>query len=92
MSDDYDEADIGMLIGMDILPRVIRNSAICLLCGEEVESEYTHHFNTCRCGNLSVDGGHEYTRRVFREHGTWRETSVFGRSRPEDGMKTEDRR
>jgi hypothetical protein len=58
---------------------VIRNSAICLVCEEEVESQHVHDFRTCRCGNLSVDGGHEYCRRVFKTHGSWKETSVCGR-------------
>lgn len=91
MSDDFDDT-AGVLRGLDFLPRVIRNSAICLLCGDEVESEFGWDFRTCRCGNLSVDGGREYTRRVYRQEGSWRETSVFGRGRGGDGLAVEDRR
>ena len=29
----------------------------CLLCNDTLESLYRHDFQTCRCGNLSVDGG-----------------------------------
>lgn len=43
---------------------VLRNSARCLHCGDEVESTHRHDFRTCRCGKLGVDGGHDYIRRV----------------------------
>lgn len=43
---------------------ILRNSARCLQCGDEVESTHRHDFRTCRCGTLGVDGGHDYIRRV----------------------------
>lgn len=58
-------------------PPILRNSAICLVCEQEVVSEFTWDFRTCSCGNLSVDGGLEYTRRVFKAYGTWKETTVY---------------
>ena len=56
--------------------RIIRNSAICNKCNEEVVSTYTHDFRTCSCGDLSVDGGTEYLRRVFGARG-YTDTSVM---------------
>lgn len=47
------------------LPRIIRNAARCLGCGDEIESTHRHDFVTCSCGKLSVDGGKVYTRRVW---------------------------
>jgi hypothetical protein len=48
-----------------------RNAARCLLCGDTIESTHTHDFRTCSCGNVSVDGGPAYRKRVFRgEPGT----------------------
>jgi len=41
----------------------IKNIAKCLLCGDIIESKYTHDFVTCKCGNLSVDGGNDYWKR-----------------------------
>lgn len=60
-----------------------RNSAICLSCNSEIESVHQHDFKYCRCGNLAVDGGDEYLRRVYKPGALWRDTSV---TRPrEDG-------
>lgn len=41
------------------------NKAKCLICNDMIESKHTHDFVTCSCGNLSVDGGHDYLRRCF---------------------------
>lgn len=41
------------------------NRAKCLKCGDIIESKSVHDFQTCSCGNLSVDGGHFYLRRCF---------------------------
>lgn len=45
--------------------RIKRNAARCKLCGDIIESAFRHHFVTCSCGNLSVDGGTDYIRRGF---------------------------
>ena len=42
--------------------RLTRNAARCLVCDQVVESKHVHDFVTCPCGNLSVDGGLEYSR------------------------------
>lgn len=47
--------------------RILRNRARCLECGDVVESKTRHDFKTCSCGNLSVDGGHDYLKRSARE-------------------------
>ena len=44
-------------------PRLLANPARCRGCGETVTSTHTHDLVSCRCGNLYVDGGLEYTRR-----------------------------
>lgn len=56
--------------------RIIRNSAICNKCKEEVVSKYRHDFRSCSCGDLSVDGGTAYLRRVFGAYG-FTDTSVM---------------
>jgi hypothetical protein len=58
-----------------VLQRIVRNSARCLECFEEVESKNTHDFVTCSCGNLSVDGGKDYLKRSFDT--VWEETSEW---------------
>ena len=47
--------------------KITKNAARCKNCGDVIESTYTHDFVTCSCGNLSVDGGHDYLRRCFRD-------------------------
>lgn len=54
---------------------IIRNSALCLLCQEEIESKHRHDFVTCPCGNVSVDGGTDYLRRASIS-GLWEDTSI----------------
>lgn len=55
---------------------IVRNSARCLLCGDEIESTHRHDFRTCRCGNFSVDGGRDYLRRLADSEGSWIDTSI----------------
>jgi hypothetical protein len=57
---------------------LIKNVAKCLKCEEIIESKHRHNFVSCKCGNLFVDGGLEYTRRGFRDGpDTWEELSEF---------------
>lgn len=41
------------------------NGATCNLCGEYIRSRNRHDYVTCRCGNLAVDGGSWYAKRVL---------------------------
>ena len=43
---------------------IVQNAVTCLNCGDFIYSAHRHHFNTCTCGSISVDGGQEYLRRV----------------------------
>ena len=43
---------------------ITKNAAECVLCNDLIESKYRHDFVTCKCGSISVDGGHSYLRRV----------------------------
>lgn len=47
--------------------KIIKNAIQCKLCGEIIESVYTHDYVECKCGACAVDGGHEYLRRCFKE-------------------------
>jgi len=57
-------------------PRIVRNSARCLICGDHLESRDTYDRRACSCGNLSVDGGRDYLRRLERDPARVEETSV----------------
>lgn len=41
---------------------LIRNAARCKLCDSEIESKHRHDFVTCKCGEISIDGGRAYVR------------------------------
>ncbi len=43
--------------------KILRNSAKCKKCGDEIESKYRHDFVRCSCGEIFVDGGKDYFRR-----------------------------
>lgn len=43
---------------------IVQNAVTCLSCGDFIFSAHRHHFNTCTCGAISVDGGQAYLRRV----------------------------
>ena len=46
---------------------IISNKAQCRLCGDIVESLHRHDYKSCKCGNMSVDGGKSYLKRSYRE-------------------------
>lgn len=59
------------------MKELISNKAKCLKCGEIIESKTVHNFVQCKCGNLFVDGGLEYTRRGVMESDLWEELSEY---------------
>ena len=56
---------------------IILNRAKCLLCGNIVISRHRHDFVTCECGNVSVDGGLQYLRRLYVDNDSFKELSMF---------------
>lgn len=48
-------------------PKILRNAVRCKLCNTTIESKSVYDFKRCPCGNVAVDGGHEYIRRVFKD-------------------------
>lgn len=43
---------------------IVQNAASCNGCGDFIVSKHRHDFVECTCGNIAVDGGQEYLRRV----------------------------
>lgn len=58
------------------MSKIVRNSALCYNCGEEVESKHRHDFKWCSCGNLAVDGGLDYLKRSGGHLGKIKDTSI----------------
>lgn len=46
----------------------MRNRAKCKLCNDIIESKHEHDYVTCKCGEISVDGGTEYYKCLFKKH------------------------
>lgn len=40
----------------------MRNRAKCKICEEILESFHRHDYVTCKCGEISIDGGQDYWR------------------------------
>lgn len=45
---------------------IIENKAKCKLCDDVIESKGQWDFVTCKCGEISVDGGKNYLKRLFK--------------------------
>ena len=60
---------------------ILRNSARCPHCGQEIESTHRHDFRSCRCGKMAVDGGHDYIRRIGKG---WVDTSIVAQVEEDD--------
>lgn len=56
--------------------KIIRNSAKCRKCGEEVESKTLHDFAWCKCGSIALDGGKSYLKRSGNPE-DFEDTSVY---------------
>jgi len=50
-----------------IIEKVLKNAAECPLCHEIIESTHRHDFKRCSCGNIVVDGGLDYLKRMWRD-------------------------
>ena len=60
-----------------IMKKITRNAIRCNLCGDEIESKYSHDFRWCSCGGCAVDGGSEYLRRLYTQEGCFTDVSTF---------------
>ena len=57
------------------MARIKVNKVQCKNCGEIIESTHRHDFKFCKCGNVAVDGGHDYLRREFKDKDCYIELS-----------------
>ena len=48
------------------MKKLIRNAIRCNNCKDIIESKHTHDFKFCKCGMVGIDGGLNYTRRIFK--------------------------
>jgi len=55
---------------------ILRNSAICALCGDMLRSRHQHDYKSCRCGEISIDGGNAYLKRSAKNLDNIIDTSI----------------
>lgn len=58
------------------------NAVHCSLCGDNIQSYYTHDYKHCKCGNAMVDGGLDYARWGWGEDGSVIDFSMFIEDHP----------
>jgi hypothetical protein len=56
---------------------ILRNSAQCRKCSDNIESRGVHDFVTCKCGSISVDGGRYYLKRSAKDMNDLIDTSII---------------
>lgn len=57
--------------------QIVKNAAKCKKCGDVIESKHVHDFVTCKCGAISVDGGHFYLKRSAMDFDDIEELSEY---------------
>lgn len=56
---------------------ILHNKAVCLKCGDEIESLYPDDIKTCSCGNVWVEGGKDYIHHRYLESSQYLDESEF---------------
>ena len=46
---------------------IISNKIKCKKCGDIIESKSTNDYKRCSCGDVAVDGGKDYLKRIGKE-------------------------
>ena len=62
--------------GIDKYEVILSNSVVCGVCDDYIYSAHQHDFVQCSCGNIAVDGGTSYIRRLGGEKG-YADTSII---------------
>ena len=57
--------------------RITKNAVRCGKCLTMIESKHRHDFQQCMCGDVFVDGGHDYLRMGANPGATWEDLSDF---------------
>lgn len=62
---------------MKVKPKTLKNKARCNLCDCTIESKHIHHFVSCNCGEIFVDGGTDYYRQGAKDFNNFIDLSVY---------------
>lgn len=58
--------------------KLLLNQAQCKICKQVIQSKHRHDFVSCKCGEISVDGGVDYVRRLARDLDSIIDLSIYG--------------
>lgn len=47
--------------------RVTVNGIVCPSCGDRIWSRHRHDYRMCKCGEVAIGGGRDYTRIAFKK-------------------------
>lgn len=72
------------------MEKITRNAVQCLDCNNIIESTHRHDFKYCSCGNVAVDGGHEYLRRCYNNLSKIKELSEYTTIEPSLPINDDD--
>lgn len=56
---------------------ILENAAECLSCNTYIRSNNRHDFVECKCGNVAVDGGSWYAKRVTKDNAQFQNIIIF---------------
>tara|TARA_R110000851_G_scaffold187318_1_gene337190 strand:- start:72113 stop:72430 length:318 start_codon:yes stop_codon:yes gene_type:complete len=56
--------------------KILSNQMHCLMCDDRPYSAHRHDYQSCKCGQISVDGGMQYLRRTITEGAQCKEMSI----------------
>ncbi len=56
---------------------IISNQGRCKLCGDAPFSAHRHDFKSCECGEICVDGGTVYIRRLAKNFNNFTEMAII---------------
>lgn len=56
---------------------IFENAAKCFICDDYIRSNHLHDYKECSCGNIAVDGGSWYARRIFKDRDKYEDIVVM---------------
>lgn len=68
--------------------KIVLNRIQCDSCKDIITSRHTHDYVTCKCGNITNDGGTSYFHRGWKDGATYTDMSLYTDSNFEEIRET----
>lgn len=59
---------VGLILKKDNKQFITHNGLKCEICEDIIYSRAINDYRSCSCGEISIDGGFDYTRASFKKH------------------------